>query len=436
MFERPWTVLSEQPPVVVLDNAAVLDLSAGRIVPGQRITVSGDRIESVLPTSHEQPPSTSPVKYLDAGGRCVLPGLVDCHVHVLQGSADLRFLDDNPATYVAAHASAELRASLYRGFTTVRDTGGADYGISEAVRNGLIVGPDIKFAGREISQTGGHGDPRNRQETALPCACALSATMVDGIPQVRRAARDILRRGADHIKIHVSGGVGSPTDRLESTQFSLEEIRAVVEEADAADRYVAAHAYTSRAIRRAVECGVRTIEHGNLLDRETADFMAEKGAFLVPTLAAYYWLEREGTQHDAPPTSMAKNRDLYSKGLAGLSNARDAGVKIAYGTDLLGDMRRHQLSEFEIRGTVLPSLEVLRSATSTAAELLREAGELGVVAAGARADLLVVEGNPLEDLSVLARPESHLRLIMKKGLVYHDTLNGEGMSLVDDVRSG
>ncbi|MBM3573819.1 MAG: amidohydrolase family protein, partial [Alphaproteobacteria bacterium] len=321
-----------------------------------------------------------------------------------------------------------LEGMLARGFTSVRDAGGADQGLVQAIEQGLFVGPRIFHAGRALSQTGGHADFRALTQMVEPCACCAIAggalgRIADGVPEVRRAVRDEIRQGASQIKIMASGGVASPTDPIAFTQYAEEEIRAIVEEAEAAQTYVMAHAYTARAIARAIECGVRTIEHGNLIDKPTAELMARKGAYLVPTLATYDALHRMGRQAGFPEESMRKLEDVRSQGLTALKIARAARVKMGYGTDLLGEMHVFQSDEFTLRAQVLPVAEVIRSATSINAEILLRRDDLGVVKIGAIADLLVVDGNPLDDVTLLQGQGKHLAAIMKAGKFYKNRLS-------------
>jgi imidazolonepropionase-like amidohydrolase len=244
----------------------------------------------------------------------------------------------------------------------------------------------------------------------------------DGVDGVRKAAREQLRTGAHHVKIMLSGGVASPTDRIDSTQFSTEEIRAIVDEAEAANRYVAGHAYTARAVNRGLAAGVRSIEHGNLIDESSVELFLEYDAFLVPTLVTYQRMAVEGAEYGLPEGSLRKNTLVLGAGLRALELAHRAGVNLCYGSDLLGGMRRHQLQEFSIRGAVLPAADVIRSATVTAARLLGEEGRLGQIVPGALADLLVVDGDPLADLAVLTDPDTRLKLIMQGGKVKADRL--------------
>tara|TARA_B100001123_G_scaffold372636_1_gene436675 strand:- start:111 stop:1073 length:963 start_codon:yes stop_codon:yes gene_type:complete len=320
-----------------------------------------------------------------------------------------------------------MRGMLMRGFTTVRDAGGCDWGTRAAVEQGDFVGPRLFIAGKALSQTGGHGDHRAPVDQPHGCTCGYFPTALgrvcDGVAEVRRAARDELRKGADHIKIMASGGVASPSDPVDNTQFAKEEIRAAVQEAEAANTYVMAHAYTSRAIGRAVECGVRTIEHGNLLDEEVAGVMADKGAYLVPTLVTYEALSEEGASLGLSPESCAKIEDVRGFGLHATEYAKRAGVKVGHGSDLLGDMQRHQSREFLLKAEVMSTHEVLTAATRTNAEILNRSEELGVVAPGALADLVVVDGDPLEDLDLLQGQGAHMPMIMKNGSFVKNELN-------------
>jgi imidazolonepropionase-like amidohydrolase len=256
------------------------------------------------------------------------------------------------------------------------------------------------------------------------CRGGILARIADGVAEVRRAARDELRKGATQIKIMASGGVASPTDPIWNPQYSQEEIRASVEEATAWRTYVLAHAYTSQAIRRAVDCGVRSIEHGNLIDRETAEYIAARGTFLVPTLVTYEALHRYGKEYGLPDVSLAKLRDVREAGLQSVEHCQAAGVKMGFGTDLLGPMHEHQSLEFTIRAEVQAPYDVIRSATLVNAELLQREGEIGVIAPGALADLLVVDGDPLHDLSMLQEQGAHLVVIMKGGYFFKNLLDG------------
>ena len=404
---------------VLLRNARVLDVVAGDYLADRHVLIRDGRIAEIA----EVPPAWTGANF-DLKGRVLMPGLCDGHVHVTAIAADFATLARTPPTYLAARAAIVLRDMLMRGFTTVRDAGGADYGLARAVDEGLMPGPRLLFCGHALSQTGGHGDVRGPGELTLnQCLCCSGFGLVcDGVDAVRRACRDEIRQGARQIKLMVSGGVASPTDRIDSTQFSIDEIDAAVQEAEAANIPVMAHAYTARAINRALRCGVNSIEHGNLLDASSVTLFRDTGAFLVPTLSTYRALADEGLEAGMPKELHAKVFQVLDAGLRALELAHRGGVRTVYGSDLLGPMQRHQLMEFALRGEVQPPIEVIRAATVNAAELFRMAGEIGVVAPGARADLLVVDGDPLRDLGVLQDPGRHLKAILKDGAFFRNVL--------------
>ncbi|MEJ3653618.1 amidohydrolase family protein [Actinomycetes bacterium KLBMP 9759] len=398
---------------LLIRNALVLDVTTGAFTEAD-LRCAGGRIAEV--GSGLRAPD---VPVLDVRGAVVMPGLVDAHVHVMALTADLAAIDAMAPSYVAAHSARIMGEMLDRGFTTVRDAAGADFGLADAQAEGLLRGPRLRFCGRALSQTGGHGDGRGRGTHLRddhPCCAGLSR-IADGVDAVRAAARDELRKGAHHIKVMASGGVASPTDRIDSTQYSDDELRAAVEEARAANRYVAAHAYTARAVNRALELGVRSIEHGNLIDGRSVELFREHDAVLVPTLVTYWALQEEGRVFGLPEGSWRKVAEVLDAGLAALERADRGGVTIAYGTDLLGGMQRHQNREFRIRAEVQRPLAVLQAATSTAARLLGMEGEVGTLAVGAHADLLVLDGDPLADIGVLAEPERITHVVQAGSLV-------------------
>ena len=399
---------------VVLADARFLDVKAGTWRTAD-IRVSGGMIAGVTEPAAAGGPSNA--DRIDMSGRFVLPGLIDCHVHVLAVDADLSQLADSPPSYVMFGAAVLMGNMLDRGFTTVRDMAGADFGIHQAQREGILRAPKLFFGGKALSQTGGHGDDRSPGRTGdidHRC-CPTISRIADGVDAVRLAARDELRKGAHHLKIMVSGGVASPTDRVDSTQYSLEEIRAVVEEAEAANRYVAAHAYTPRAIRRAVECGVRTIEHGNLLDQETVELIKQHNAFVTMNLVTYRALSDEGAEQGLPAASVAKVADVLDGGIRALKLLHAAGINPAYGSDLLGGMQRHQAREFAIRAEHQPAIDVIRAATTVAATVVQREGELGQIIPGAAADLVILREDPLQDISALA--ESRLSCVVQDGTI-------------------
>ena len=350
---------------------------------------------------------------------------IDAHFHCLAADTDLAKVEAMAPSLLAQHARHLLEAALRRGFTTVRDAAGADYGYAAAVESGLIRGPRIFYAGKALTQTGGHGDFRGLETTGC-CACAAGggtfSIIADGVSAVRRAAREELRKGASQIKIMASGGVSSPRDPIDNLQYSEEEIRAIVWEARSWGRYVMAHAYSAEAIRRCVAFGVRSIEHANLIDAETAAFCAEKGAFVVPTLAAYDGLARDGKALGFPDWGLEKLDKVLEAGRQSLDILRSAGVKLGFGSDLLGGLQRYQSNEFLIRREVLSAEEILISATSGNARLLQAEGSLGVVRVGALADLIAVDGDPFRDLGLLQEDGARIPLIIKDGDISKNAL--------------
>jgi imidazolonepropionase-like amidohydrolase len=404
--------------VIIFANAAVVDGTRSEPRESHHVLVEGDRIKEVS----DRPISCAGATTMDLAGRFLMPGLIDAHVHVIAVDAALARLAEQPLTLVSLRAGKVLEGMLARGFTTVRDAGGADGGLAEAVAQGLVRGPRLFPSGQALSQTGGHGDLRPRTRSVASCACceygAGLARIADGVDECRRAARDELRKGATQIKIMASGGVASPYDPIWNLQYSDEEMRAIVAEAHAWHTYVLAHAYTPEAIRRAIENGVRSIEHANLIDAATAALVAASGGFVVPTLVTYDALHRFGRELGLAEASLAKLVDVREAGLRSLEILQQAGVKIGYGTDLLGPMHQHQSREFVLRAEAMSPFEVIRSATLVNAELLNRSGELGVIAPGACADLIAVDGNPLRDISLLDGQGEHLSVIMKDGVLY------------------
>lgn len=402
-----------------LDNACILDPVSGETSSPMTITVVDHRITEVMDAD-----PTQAGDHIDLAGLVVLPGLIDCHVHVTAFSADeARILDASPS-YVAVKATKSMHEMLMRGFTTVRDAAGADYGLADAVAEGLVLGPRLMFGGPGLTQTGGHADHRTAGQHGSPQGSRFPShgIVCDGKSQVRRAARDLLRMGANHIKMMLSGGVASPTDRVESTQFTAGEIRTVVAEAEAAGRYVMGHAYPASAVNRGLEAGVRSIEHGNLLDDTSIELFVRMNAFLVPTLITYQALADEGEKWGLPTASTAKVQDLLERGLDALRRADHGGVQIAFGTDLLGGMQRLQSEEFALRGTVQSPLAVVQSATITGARLLGLDGVIGQIKPGFDADLIAVAGNPLDHIGLLADPAHNVKLVMRAGAVVRSEL--------------
>ncbi len=409
--------------MILFRNLKLLDPRWNEGRPGYEVLVDGGLIREVS----DKPIKAANARVVECGGRTLMPGLIDCHVHVYLVELGLHRLESMPLTLLTAKASKLMRDMLDRGFTTVRDTGGADWGIKEAVETGVLAGPRLFISGRPISMTGGHGDSRRRTAGNEPCKCCNALSFVletaDGADGVRKAVREQMRQGADQIKIFVSGGVASPWDPLDSLQYSEAEIAAAVEEAHHFGRYVLAHAYTPEAITRAVKNGVRTIEHGNLIDDKSARLMAEKKSLMVANLVAYYAMKERGRALGMSADMLEKNEIVIDGGLKSLEICKRAGVPVAYGSDLLGQLQIDQSREFLYRAEVLSPIEIIRQATLVGADVVRQTGKLGVVEPGAHADLIVVDGDPLKDLGLFQNQGRHLNAIMKAGVFHKNTLN-------------
>jgi len=400
----------------VIRNATVFDSAAGLLRPGSTIVIEGSRFAAVTQEAIEV---HDVARHIDAEGRVVLPGLIDAHAHVSATSHDLPGLALQPASLTGAESARLMAAMLRRGFTTVRDAAGADWGLQAAVERGLYEGPRLFISVQPITQTGGHADMRPRGvRTEMFCSCAglaLLGAVADGVGEVRKAVREQVRQGANQIKIMAGGGVSSPTDPIDGTQFSMEELRAAVEEAEAANLYTLAHAYSPRAVTRAVQAGVRSIEHGNLIDEATAREMKRAGAFFVPTLATYAALADEGARLGWSAAMLDKLSHVQSRGVQAIALAQAEGVPIVFGTDLLGHMHERQSTEFALRAAVQTPVQVLQSATIQAARLMKQEGQIGQITPGAWADLVVVDGDPTQDGTLLCDPARAIRMLIQGG---------------------
>jgi imidazolonepropionase-like amidohydrolase len=390
---------------------------------GYEVLVEGQHIKEVS----SKPIKSSGAQVVDCGKRTLMPGLIDCHVHVFLSEVNIRNLESVPLTLLTARAADLMKGMIDRGFTTVRDTGGADWGIKTAVESGLIPGPRLFISGRAIGPTGGHSDSRRRTDQSMPsCGCCnamvYSMAIADGADEVRKAVREQMRQGADQVKIMCSGGVASPYDPLDSLQFSEAEIAAATDEAKNFGRYVLAHAYTPEAITRAVTHGVRTIEHGNLIDAKSARLLASKGGYMVANLVTYFVMKEKAASFGMTTDMLEKNDIVLDGALRSLEICKKAGVKVGYGSDLLGPLQVEQSREFMFRAEVLKPLEIIRQATLVGAEILRQEGKLGIVEPGAFADLIVVDGNPLKKLELFLDQGAHLPAIMKAGKFHKNAL--------------
>jgi imidazolonepropionase-like amidohydrolase len=400
---------------IVLENCNVFDGVTEEIRGGSTVVIEGDTIRDV----GSGPARLANAQRLDCGGRFLMPGLIDLHFHAYSATFDLQWLDRMPKPLLVAHALKHLQGTLERGFTTVRDPGGGDIGLSMAIERRLIRGPRFYYGGKALSQTGGHGDlrPAHHEE---PCNCAYSGVIsqvVDGVDEVRRVAREELRKGADHVKVFISGGVASPTDPIWMPQFTNSELTAAVDEARTRRKYVIAHCHTDDGARRCVEVGIRSIDHATTVSDATAKLIADSGtSYTVPTLAVIHQVTESGAVAGMPPESVAKIKGVLERVLASIETCRRAGVKIGLGTDIFGtDFHDMQANEFRYRAEVDRPIDILRSVTSINAEIMQRKGELGMIAPGAKADMILLDGDPLQDIAIFERFRTHMPLIVKCG---------------------
>jgi imidazolonepropionase-like amidohydrolase len=409
-----------QPDRLLIRDVAVLD-ATGREPQGRHdVLVEDGRISSIDAGGASL---AADVANLDGSGCTLLPGLTDAHVHFALIGAHGDYGDDTWIAHVLA-VGQMIEGALQEGFTTVRDAGGLEPAWAHAVAKGQLSGPCILPSGSPISQTGGHADLRQRHEefhaTATIPGLVAGMAIADGIDEVRRAAREELRRGATQIKVMASGGIVSPTDPFESLQLSTEEIAVIVEVARGWNTYVMAHCHTSPAIDMALDAGVRSIEHGSLLEPQTAARMAAAGAFMVPTLQTMESFLKYPDRMPLAPEKVAKLRDVAEQAYRSLRVARDAGVRLASGSDVVGPWQGRRGEELMYKARVIGSHEAIISATRINAELFGLDDEIGTVETGKSADLVLVAGEPLDDIALLADP-SQVQVVLKGGAVVKDS---------------
>ncbi|TMC39073.1 MAG: amidohydrolase family protein [Chloroflexi bacterium] len=406
---------------VVFEHATLLDCTGRDPQPNLRIVVEDGRIRRIGASSGPAGPKDARV--IDCQGRTLMPGLLDAHVHLALLDLDPAAEAALPAAVLALRIAGVIEATLDAGFTTVRDAGGLDWGFKEAVRLGLIRGPRIFISGAFISQTGGHGDHRARTSRAtFPMVPGLTSESIlaDGADAVRWAAREVLRRGADQVKVMASGGAASPTDELDHVQFAVEELTAAVEVAGAVGTYVLAHAYGPRAIQNCLKAGVRSIEHGNFLDEATADQMlAADDVFLVPTVITYELLARREAGDGWTPDMVRKIRQGLTGAYDSLGLAYEKGLRIGSGSDVLAEMQGDKGKEIACQARVMGAMNAIIAATRTNAALMRIDKDVGTIEEGKRADLIVLDADPLADPAIFADPE-HVRMVVLGGEVVKD----------------
>lgn len=403
--------------LILFKNAFLIDGQGGEPVNGASVVVEKGVIKEVDTSGKSTVPDVA--RSIDLKGRTLMPGLIDAHVHV--GNIEVvldRTASLSPAVYVL-RATQNLETDLALGFTTLRDAGGLDWSFRQAITQGLIKGPRVFLSVNMLTQSGGHGDKRGiaREHNVPRNSIGIYPEICDGPDEVRKAAREALRRGADQIKVMADGGVASPSDKLGQWQFEVDELKAAVQVSQAAGTYVMAHCYDDQAISNCVEAGVKTIEHGNLMSREIAELMAAQGTYLVPTLSVIYILAEHGKAEGFDEFMTAKLKQVLPRALEGLECAYQAGVKIGSGSDIIGPFQYMKGREFSIKAEIMGSMEAIVSATRTNAEMMNIGDKLGTVEQGKLADLIVVDGNPLIDLGLLENGLEKVLVVMKEGCI-------------------
>lgn len=416
---------------IAFQNVRVFDGTSDRLRDGLTVTVDGTRIRSIA--AHADVPAPG-VTIIDGGGRTLMPGLIDCHWHAMMAAIGLTTLMTADIGYINLVAGDEAEKTLMRGFTSVRDMAGPSFGLKRAIDTGLIPGPRIWPSGAMISQTSGHGDFRLPYEVPAPYDAPLSrgemvggGMIADGVDQVLKRVREQLMLGATQIKLSAGGGVASNYDPLDVSQYTEAEFRAAVDAAENWDTYVAVHAYTPRAIQMAVRSGVRCIEHGQLMDDETAAMLAENGVWL----SSQPFLDDEDANPQPEGSANRAKQLQMSQGTDTAFNlAKKHGLKTAWGTDTLFDagLTKRQGAQLAKMKRWYSATEILKMATGTNAELLAMSGlrnpypgKLGVVEVDALADLLLVDGDPTVDIDRVADP-NNFKIIMKDGRLYKNEL--------------
>jgi imidazolonepropionase-like amidohydrolase len=403
---------------LLLNDVNLIDGTGADARRHASVLVDNRRIGRIADAGVIAPPDGA--RTIDCAGMTLMPGLTDAHVHFGLVATGANEPPESHVSYVLK-VCENIRIALEEGFTTVRDAGGLDPAYAEAVASGQIPGPRILPSGSFLSQTGGHGDQRSRWvDEAPPSIPGLVAhtEICDGVDAVRHAARKQIRRGATQIKLMASGGVMSPNDPLESLQFTVEEMAAAVHEATAFGRYVLAHCHTPGAMANALQAGVRSIEHGSILDEQTARMMVERDAFLVPTLVIIEILARSDALPDVSRNKLEYVRERM-QGSVGV--ALDAGVHIGSGTDLLGPRQSRRASELIHKARHMGPMAAMVSATKTNAELFRMEDRIGTVEEGKDADLVLLSGDPIDDIELFGDPKN-VRLVVKQGDVVRETL--------------
>ena len=423
---------------ILIKNVNVWDGTSNTVNKNVSVLIENNLIKTVGKNIAEPNGTT----VIDGKGKTLIPGLSDAHVHLSATMSDGETRNDAHWMYTSIRTAKSAENFLMLGFTTVRDLGGPVFGVKRAIDEGLVPGPRIYPSGAYISQTSGHGDFRSANEPSVRLSGGqMQATdllgwsyVVDGVPEVLKAARENLRKGATQLKVMAGGGIASDFDPIHSVQFTSEELEAAVQAATDWDTYVAVHIYESKGALRALNAGVKCLDHGHLLNEETVKLIKEKDAWLVPQAfwtdtPVSFWVPGEDT---IPEALNKKIKPVLEGTDIVFKLAKKYDINVGFGSDAYGDLgfESYALQEFTSRTKWYSPLEILKQATSGNARLFSLSGkinpytegQLGEIKAGAYADLLIYEGNPLEDMAVVAHPEKTLKLIMKDGKIYKNEL--------------
>lgn len=399
--------------ITLFKNAYLIDCTGADPIDSSWVVVEDNRIKE---TGTGISPAFSNAETVDCCGNTLMPGLIDAHIHLNLFDNDLGEL--HRRNYPAMHfvrCLGILKDTLEQGFTSVRDAGGADAGFRVAVEQGLVPGPKISVCGSSITMTGGHADMRLSTEITAPAwAPVLTGVVADGVAEVQKAAREQLRRGVDHLKIMAGGGCGSPAYEPDTTQYTLEEIQAVVREAKAVHKNVLAHTYSNASMRLCADAGVYSMEHGNYLDKPTAEYLKEKDCWLVPTMTTYFYMSEHGEELGIPAYFLRKMKIVREFAMEAVANAMEAGVKIGSGSDVVGSGQPYKATELALKAEVMGPMRALLCSTRENAKLLKKEERIGTVEPGKDADLLLVKGNALKDIA-LFQNRDNLLLIMQNG---------------------
>lgn len=408
---------------LVIHCGALIDGTGADPIRNATILVEGDTITAV----NRDGAIPAGAEVIDATGLTVMPGMIDCHVHILSKPKPIQERLMTPPSLAVAEGLTNARVTLDHGFTTVRDAGGTPRGLKMAIERGLFPGPHMRIAVSAIGQTGGHGDSTQPSGVNLRVPdVERPAALVNGADDARRVTREILRAGADQIKVMTSGGVLSPNDEPGATGLTPDEIAAIVYEAHAAGKTVMSHAQATQGIKNAVYGGIESIEHGIYLDEEVVAEMKRRGTFLVATLVAPVWVLRRAEQDPSavPDYAVRKSREVIDAHQASFRYAAEQGVRIAMGTDMGVGPHGPNAEELELMvQNGLTPMQAIVATTSVAAECARVDKVTGSIVPGKRADILAVHGDPLDDIRVLQDAEN-LKLIMQDGRRHKDTTAG------------